>query len=220
MNVGARSILLSFLLLGCSFHRSRADEWWAWTSVEYWRNDRARASIFAGNRLDTRDGAYVQILSPRFRYAALPWLDLGLGQSVLSIENVRSGERHWQWRPELEVNPRLSLGRNLDLELRNRMEWRWNEHEAFTTHRSRHRLQATWKLPQPLGPITRVFINNEVLTDLHRGQRTENRAVPAGLTLRVAPDVDLDLFYMVLSSRAQPAWHHETVIGSFLRIRL
>ena len=80
-------LLLS--LLGASL--VRADEWWAWTSIEFWRADRAKAWLFAGNRLDTQDGHYIQIVSPRFKYELLPWLDMATGQSVLSIENVRTG---------------------------------------------------------------------------------------------------------------------------------
>ena len=38
--------LLSSLL---ATERLRADEWWAWTSVEFWRADRAKAWLFAGS---------------------------------------------------------------------------------------------------------------------------------------------------------------------------
>jgi hypothetical protein len=212
--------VLLLLLLFVPAFRAAADEWWAWTSLEFWKNDRAKAWLFLGNRLDLQDGPYVQIASPRFKYEVLPWLDVATGQSVLSIENVRTDERHLQWRPELEVNPHFNLTPHLSLEFRNRMEWRWNEGEDFTVHRSRQRLQLAYTFPQALGPWSRIFISNEWLTDLHRHQWTENRLIPAGLTLKLGPRTDLDLFYLLLSSRAQPHWRQESVVGTFLRVRL
>jgi hypothetical protein len=211
----------SFLLLSVlGTGLLHADEWWAWTSIEFWRSDRAKAWLFAGNRLDTQDGPYVQIVSPRFKYEVLPWLDIATGQSVLSIENVRTEERTTQWRPELELNPHFRLGPRLSVELRNRMEWRWNDGESFTTHRSRHRVQFGYSLREPFGPLTRVFANNEWIIDLHRHQWAENRVVPAGLTFHLGKEADLDVFYMVLSSHTASHWRHESVLGTFLRIRL
>lgn len=197
-----------------------ADEWWAWSSIEFWRESKARAWLFLGNRYDFEDGAYIQIASPRFRYEALPWLGLATGQSVLSIENTRTGDRFTQWRPELEINPHYEPVPSLSIELRNRMEWRWNEGQSFTSSRTRHRLQATWTLPHPIGPLTRIFVSDELLSDVHRHQWSENRLIPAGLTFKLGPRTDLDVFYMIFASRAQPHWRRESILGTFLRIRL
>jgi hypothetical protein len=210
------ALLLLLLVLAPAVH---ADEWWAWSSLEFWRDDIRRAWVFLGNRLDADDGAYVQIASPRFRQALRPWLDGGIGLSLLSIENTRTNDRFTQFRPELEINPHFDLTPHLAIELRNRMEWRWNEEESLTTHRLRHRLQIAYTFPQPLGPLTRVYANNEWLTDLHRMQRTENRLIPLSLTFKTGTKSDLDLFYMILSSRAQGTWGHESIIGTWWRVR-
>lgn len=209
-------VLLVVLLPALPLH---ADEWWAWSMLEFYRQPPWTAGLFLGNRADTEDGSYVQIVSPRVKYAALPWLDLGLGLSALSIENTTTHARYGQLRPELEINPRFDLTRHLRLEWRNRMEWRWNEDAAFTTHRTRHRLQLGWTLPSPAGPLTRLFVSNEWLVDLHRRDWTENRLVPLGLTFRLSSHADLDLFYMVTSSRIKADWQHESVLGTYLRVR-
>jgi hypothetical protein len=167
-----------FLLLLLTTTCLHADEWWAWTNLEYWRSPQTRASLFLGNRADVDDGSYVPIASPRFKRALLPWLEGGIGLSLLSIENTRTRDRLTQFRPELELNPHFDLTKHLALEWRNRLEWRWNEAQTFTTHRSRQRLQLAWTFPRPLGPLTRLFVSNEWLTDLHRLQRTENRLIP------------------------------------------
>ena len=207
------------LLLALMTTGLRADEWWAWTHLEFWRNQQTRAGLFLGNRADVDDGSYVQIASPRLKHALLPWLEGGIGLSLLSIENTRTGDRLTQFRPELELNPHFNLTKHLALEWRNRIEWRWNEAQTFTTHRSRQRLQLAWTLPRPLGPLTRLFVSNEWLTDLHRLQQTENRLVPLGLTFKLGSQSDLDIFYMIDSNRAKAAWTHESVLGTYLRVR-
>lgn len=212
-----RRFLLFLLLLPVV---SRADEWWAWTMLDIWRAPPWSAGVFMGNRLDTEDGSYVQIVSPRVKYQLLPWLQTGLGLSTLSIENPNTHYRYWQERPEFELNPKFNLTRHLQFENRNRMEWRWNEHETFTTHRLRNRLQLTWTLPEPVGPLTRVFVSNEWLFDLHRQNWTENRLVPLGLTFKLTANTDLDVFYMVDSLRPKKSpWDHESVVGTYLRVR-
>jgi hypothetical protein len=213
-----RRVLPILLLLAASAF-ARADEWWAWSSLELWRQEHNSASLFLGNRLDADDGAYVQIISPRFKRAVLPWLDAGLGLSLLSIENTTTGDRFTQFRPELELNPRFLLTDHLQLEWRNRLEYRQNEGQSFTLHRSRHRLQLGLTLPDPIGPLTRVFISNEWLSNLDRMQLGENRLVPLGLTFKLSDRSQLDVFYMVLSARAQAQWQHESVIGTYWRVK-
>lgn len=209
-----------FLILAlCTVTSAQADEWWGWSALEFWRNDTSKAWLFLGNRLDADDGAYVQIVSPRFKHALRPWLDGGIGLSLLSIENTRTHDRITQFRPELELNPHFDLTRRLSLEWRNRMEWRWNESQTFTTHRLRNRLQFAYTLPGPIGPLTRVFASNEWLTDLHRSQWNENRLIPLGVTFKLGPRADLDAFYMIFSSRVNAAWQHESVLGTYLRLR-
>jgi hypothetical protein len=213
-----RTVISIFLLLAAPA-LTRAAEWWAWSSLELWRQDQNSASLFMGNRLDADDGAYVQIISPRFKRAVLPWLDAGLGLSLLSIENTITGDRFSQFRPELELNPRFTLNDHLQLEWRNRLECRQNEGQSFTLHRSRHRLQLGLTLPHPIGPLTRVFISNEWLSNLDRMQQGENRLVPLGVTFKLTDRSQLDLFYMVFSTRTDAQWQHESVIGTYWRVK-
>lgn len=210
---------LTFIILFAALSSAEADEWWAWTMLDVWKQKPWSAGLFLGNRLDADDGAYVQIASPRVKYQLLPWLETGLGLSLLNIENTKTHDRHWQGRPEFELNPKFDLSPRLRLDWRNRMEWRKNDGEDFTTHRTRHRLQLGWTLPQSVGPVTRLFVSNEWLVDLHRRVWGENRLVPMGVTLKVSQKCDLDLFYMVFSQSGPSNWKHESVLGTYLRVR-
>ena len=165
------------------------------------------------------DGSYAQIVSPRVKCAATNWLDLGLGLSMLRIENIATHDRYDQLRPELEINPHYELTQQVRLDWRNRMEWRENEGAPSTFNRTRHRMQLAWTLPKPLGPLTRIFASDEILMDMHLRRETENRLVPLGLTFKISASVDLDLFYMIDSKRTQTAWKPESVLGTYLRVR-
>lgn len=208
------------LLLASPLVHLVAEEWWGWSTLEWWRSERVTASMFLGNRFDFEDGATVQIVSPRLRYEISTWLDAGLGASLLSLESPGTGHRHLQGRPELELNPHWQLTPRLRFDWRNRLEFRWNEGEAATFHRSRQRWQLAYALPRWAGPLTRVFVSNEWLMDLHGNGWNENRLVPAGLSLRIHPRAELDLFYLLLSSRPLAGCQAESVLGTHFRYRL
>ncbi|MDI1313531.1 DUF2490 domain-containing protein [Prosthecobacter sp.] len=212
-----RRLLLSLCLLTAPL--LHADEWWAWSTLDLYRKPPWTGSVFLGNFADEVDGSWVQIVSPRVKYAAFKWLEFGLGLSMLRIENVAKNTYSGQLRPELEINPRYDLTEHLRLDWRNRMEWRENEGQAFTTSRTRHRLQISYTFPQPLGPLTRIFASNEWLMDLHLNQHTENRVVPLGLTFKLNSSTDLDISYMIDSKRAKTMWKHESILITYLRVR-
>lgn len=207
------------LLCVLTAHPLHADEWWAWSNIDYYRKPPWTGSVFMGNFADEVDGSYAQIVSPRVKYAATDWLDLGLGLSMLRLENIATRDRYDQIRMELEVDPHCDLTKQLRMDWRNRMEWRENQGAPSATNRSRHRMQLAWTLPQPLGPLTRIFASDEILMDLHLRRQTENRLVPLGLTFKLSEAMDLDLMYMIDSKRAKTAWKSESVIITYLRVR-
>ncbi len=210
-------LLLLFLGL-LSTLPTQADEWWAWSNVDYYRKPPWTGSVFMGNFADEVDGSYAQMVSPRVKYAAAKWLDLGLGLSLLRLENISTHDRYDQLRPELEINPHYEL-KQVRLDWRNRMEWRENQGAPSTANRTRHRMQLAWTLPQPLGPLTRLFASDECLMDLHLRRPTENRFIPLGLTFKLTDSMDLDLFYMIDSKRTKTTWKNESVLGTYLRVR-
>lgn len=210
---------LLLLLLFFPLTTLQADEWWAWSMLSFWRQPPWEGSVFLVNRLDDADGAFVQMVSPRVKYEASSWLDVGVNLSVLSIESAATDSRYLQLRPEVELTPKWDISEHLKLDVRNRMEWRLNEGEDFTVSRSRHRLQLAWTLPHPVGPLTRVFTSNEWLVDLHKGSLSEDRYIPLGVTLKTSASTDLDLFYMVLAHHTAAGWDDESVLGTYLRVR-
>lgn len=210
---------LLLLLLLSSLANVQADEWWAWTWLETWHHGKNTVGLFLANRYDTENLAIMQLASPRLKRKLAPWLEGSLGFSLLQLKELKSDEHFLQGRPELELNPHFQLTDHWQLDWRNRMEWRRNESESLKGSRLRHRLQLGWTLPEALGPLTRLFVSNEWLIDLKRHQWAENRVVPLGLTFKTSPHTDLDLFYMLVSTKPKENWQNESIIGTYLRVK-
>jgi hypothetical protein len=83
----------------------------------------------------------------------------------------------------------------------------------------RHRLQFTRKL-EGLGPLSGFYFSNEWLIELDRGDWTENRVVPAGMTFTLTKRATVDLFYMVRSFRFDDGWTTDHVAGVYLKLTL
>lgn len=197
-----------------------ADEWWAWALLEFDSRPPLTSGLFLANRTDEHDGSHTQLLSPRFKYTAAPWLDLGLGLSALSIESPTTQQRYTQLRPEIEVDPHLQLSEHWRLDSPNRLELRWNDDPDLPVHpRTRHRLQLGYTLPRPAAPLTRLFASHEWIIDAHDGTQTEHRLIPLGVTIKLTPKADLDCFYLLLETQHAPAWQHESVLGTYLRLK-
>lgn len=209
-------ILLLPLLIPAIVH---ADEWWGWTMLEVVHQPPWTAGALLGFRFDDADAFTSEFISPRVHYEAMSWLDVGFNLTFLNIADIRTSEHYTQIRPEFEMTPKLQLTPDLRVDLRNRFEARRNQQDALTTNRYRNRLQVAWTLPKPIGPLVRVFANNEWLIDLHRQSWTENRLIPLGLTFNAAANADFDLFYMIDSTRPKTDWRHESVLGTYLRLR-
>lgn len=213
---------LSSLGLALCLGGERADagddlEWWAWGDVELIRSDSYRFHLYLDQRIAETRGSYLQIVSPRFKWRVLPGMDLGLGASLLSIEEGDTGSYYAQARPELELNPFFSLGDEWKLHFRNRIESRWNEFAGDPLIRTRHRIKLTWT-GLDLGPLSEFYVNNEWFVDWEAGRWSEDRLIPAAFTFDLGDSgAHLDLFYMLRFTDRGSGWERDHVFGTFLR---
>jgi hypothetical protein len=83
----------------------------------------------------------------------------------------------------------------------------------------RHRLQVTRSVVD-FGPVTAVYLSNEWVVELVRGDWAENRAVPVGITFTITKKTAVDFFYMVRSFRFDDGWTTDHVGGVFLKLTL
>lgn len=193
---------------------------WAWLDVTVWKNEDSRFHLFSHQAMSDGRGPIVQLISPRFKHRVQPWLELGGGFSMLRIERGGGDESFFdQVRPELEFNPIIKLGKFWTLHFRNRVEMRWDRWSGEPRPRLRQRLQLTRTL-QDIGPLAAFYFSNEWLEELDRGDWTENRAVPAGLTFKLTEKAAVDLFYMIRSFHLDSVWTTDHVFGVFLKLAL
>lgn len=165
--------------------------------------------------------AYLQ-LAPRLRFHANPYLDLGLGYSFSDTQSTAAdGESAWtrQNRLEVEFNPRLQREDGWKFRTRNRMEFRWIEHQPEVNYRSRHLLEVVYpvKLPQPFKDI---FSNGEYFYDWSRLRTTEYRLSPLGADLALNKRVGFRVYYTWRQSLSQDQWTTTHVIWTTLQFKL
>lgn len=213
----ALAVLLSAGPLTCTGADS-GNEVWNWLNLDLWDNERWRVHLYMDNRTAQHRGSYIQVVSPRFKYRLRPWLDLGLGLTLLHIERGDTNDFFPQPRPEFEINPRWAFGEHWKFHSRNRWEIRWNDWEGKPRHRSRHRLQLRWEASD-VGFFRGLFTNNEWFIEYDRGGWTENRWIPFGASFRLSSKVTLHLFYMKRSFWRSGAWTHDHVGGTFLNVK-
>lgn len=123
-----------------------------------------------------------------------------------------------QQRFEAQATPQLRLGERAQLSLRNRLELRWTQGTPGMNERLRNRFLVRIATPQ-WRRVRALFFSNETFYDFDQGDISENRFVPAGVSLYLHERASLRLNYTLRSIRSQPAWRHDTVIGTGLTLR-
>jgi len=192
---------------------------WTWLDITYWQEGPTRLHLFSHQAISEGEGPIVQLISPRVKHRALPWLELGAGLSALRIQNLLTQEFADQVRPEIEVSPLLKLGEAWEIHFRNRGEIRWDDWGGKPRPRLRHRLQVTRRLTG-LGPLTAAYFSNEWLIEFDRGDWVENRLVPAAISLRLTEWAVVDFFFMQRSFRFDDGWRSDQIAGVFLKLQL
>lgn len=209
-----------FLLGGITSVRAEIGaDLWTWLDITYWQEGPTRLHLFSHQAVSEGDGPVVQLISPRVKYRAAPWLELGAGLSALRIQNLLTQEFADQLRPEIEVSPLLQLGDDWEIQFRNRGEIRWDDWGGKPRPRLRHRLQVMRRL-NGLGPLTAAYFSNEWLIEFDRGDYVENRLVPAAVSVRLTEWAVVDFFFMHRSFRFDDGWRSDQIAGVFLKLKL
>ncbi len=188
------------------FHNPR---WEGWLQEVNWINDRGP------------NPAYVQV-SPRIRYHANPYLDLGLGYSFVDVHSAAPhGDDVWEYqnRLEVEINPRLELKSGWTFTTRNRLEFRWTEDLPDINYRSRHLLEVLYpvKLPRPFKDL---FTNAEYFYDWSRMQSAEHRFSPLGVDLALSARVGFRVYYTWRQILILDHWATSHVFWTTLNLKL
>jgi len=192
---------------------------WTWLDVTCWQEGPTRLYLFAHQAIEEGGGPTVQLISPRVKYRAASWLELGGGLSALRIRSLLTEDYAPQLRPEIEVNPIWSFANGWELHLRNRGEIRWDDWGGKPRPRLRHRLQLTRRFKE-WGPVQSIYCSNEWLIEFDRGDWVENRVVPGAVSIKLTDWAVMDWFFMYRSFRFDDGWRSDAIAGVFLKLKL
>lgn len=104
------------------------------------------------------------------------------------------------------------------VDLRNRLEI-INESGKDNSERVRHRFRV--RKPVDFGPLSRVFVSNEIFYTVDSGnfRLQQNRFVPVGLTFNIGEKKTVDVFYMLLHRNEKDgSTNNHHVIGIYFNL--
>lgn len=194
-------------------------DWGSWHSVAVKAVDTATVDVsgFVQIRLYDASTEVRQVyLSGLVAIEAAEHLSLGVNYTYLPTRAAGTRTFRDQHRFEFEVTPRWRPVPRLRLDVRNRLEVRWLEGREDVNQRSRHRTQATLATGRPRA--TALFLNNEFFYDWDQARFSENRLTPAGVRVAVGRGAELDLYYMVQSTKGQTRWTHAHLLGTHVSV--
>lgn len=208
-----------------------------WTTAGWARDDFQYRSLYTFKLIDTKKFDFV--LFNQFRmihdaedvnyYAISPqmkfdlWKNLGLGfnYTYLNVkihnETAQRSEYKFHHRVELEVNPRWKIRESIEMQLRNRYEFRWIEDQGAYNPRLRDRLNIEFPLKNVL-PVQAVYINTEFFYDMSDHRFNENWTTPLGVKFKVTDNSSLSVFYLI-QSKLTEEWTTSHALGTNVFVR-
>ncbi len=162
----------------------------------------------------SHDGLY--LISEQLKYKALDWANLEIHYTYMDVWQSKSNEFTYQHRLELELNPHKKLSQTIELQNRNRFEFRWIEDKGSDNTRFRQRWGLNFLIPN--GKLVKAyFVNNEYFYDFNKALINENRFIPIGIQLPPMGNSKMSLFYMIQSKRNDD-WSQAHVLGTHISI--
>ena len=174
-------------------------------------------SVFSQMRMnhDAQDINFF-LVSPQLKFDVWKNLALGLNYTYVNLKgfNPAAGRDEFKihHRCELEVDPHWTLGDWLQIQTRNRYEFRWIEDQGSDNPRIRHRTNLEFPLKNVL-PVQSVYMNSEFFYDVNDHRYNENWTVPLGVKFKVNKKTSLSIFYMI-QSRLTDDWTTSQILGT------
>ena len=121
----------------------------------------------------------------------------------------------------LDLRYRADLSERIGLQLRHRLEVRWQDNRNHKPYEVSRLLVGAGIRPTEAGALRQVGIATEPFFDYDRGELVENRFQPLILTFRLSDDTSLQTYGMVRSIRtADGDWLHAGILGLGLNTKL
>lgn len=205
--------------------RLGADDTQAWTALIFRQSIDKNWSVLA--RVEPRWTDDVGELGTLFLRAGATrrinaWATLSLDYTHLEVRS-KSRTAPQQFRGQdwagIGVTAKWNAGERWTFTSRNNLHVRSIEGRAATNVRTRHYVEAAWRLAGS-SRLRAIYAGNEVFVELAGKTARENRLTPLGLRWQLSSRADLSTFYMIRATESAGAWKQAHVLGTYCTIKL
>ena len=146
-------------------------------------------------------------------------LTLGLNYTYLNskVSSRLAGRDEFKFthRIEPEMTPHWKVGDWLNLEIRNRVEFRWIEDNG--ANNTRYRQKWTFDFPlKNILPVKSVYTGNEFFYDQKKHEYNEDWLTPLGVSFKVSDKTSFNVYYMIQLKKGIDDWSSSSVLGTVL----
>ena len=202
---------------------------WARDDVQYRQlltvklldTQKADFSIFSQMRMNhDAENINFYLISPQLKFDVWKNVALGLNYTYMNVKifNPAAGRDEFKihHRCELEVDPHWKIGDWLEIQTRNRYEFRWIEDQGSDNPRFRHRTNLEFPVKNH-APIQSIYMNSEFFYDINDHRYNENWTVPFGIKFKINKKASIGAFYMV-QSKLTDTWTSSQIFGTSVYI--
>ena len=224
MEVKKTGLFLFILIAGLMSARNAAGsddaQYWSRYLFKVYSQDKLDFSFYTEGRMYDNaswDGLY--LFSPQLKYKLNKNLDVQMNYSYLQTRNSSSKAFAYQHRIEPEINPHFMVGDFMEVQLRNRMEFRCIENKGWDNTRYRGRVRLNFPV-KDFGMLKSVFMDTEFFYDISGHDHSEERTTPLGVNLKITKKTGLQLFYMIQNqdSKGNGDWLSNEIAGSMITV--
>ena len=187
---------------------------WQWTSLEVFHSGKFSANLF--NELRWRDNSTdfsLGLVGPLFRWQGWTHTSFALGAYYLHVPrgfNLDDTNQAWV---DVEMLNTWKASDDISVSMRTMFENRWLEDPHGNRQVSRHRFGLATACHK-LGPVSKIYCNDELFLDWDTGKFRENRAIPVAASFKLNDHASLDVFPMIRSTEGAGKWTHEFILGT------
>ena len=218
-----RKIILTIgiLFIACGPVLAR-DDFQYWSQYLFKTLDTKYVDLFTWVDMRLKDDATTLTnaeVSEKVKFDFWKNLSLGLNYTYLNskVSSKLAGRDEFKFthRIEPEMTPHWKIGDWLNLDIRNRIEFRWIEDSGSNNTRFRQKWTFDFPLKNIL-PVKSVYAGNEFFYDQKKHEYNEDWLTPLGVSFKVNDKTLLNVYYMLQLKKGTEDWSSNEVLGTLL----
>lgn len=210
--------IVSALLLLCTplCAAQWGEEYWQYFIWSQWKSGCFKAYANADLRYDFNEKRlYRYRITECLALQATKQIDLEAHYSFIYDRPIGAPHFRNVSRLELEINPHFELCRDVEVDIRNRIEFIKTQGDGKIGSVFRQRSMLAWQL-KDWGRIKAFRCWDEIFVNLNVNRFTQNRFTPIDVAVELNEKLTLDLFLTVRNFESARKWYQTIVFGTRL----